>query len=178
MTALGGQMTAMPHKPLRLAFGCDDAAFALAQVVRRHLELETPVPVTLIDFGTFDQDPVDYPDVAEKVALAIRDGDADRGVLLCGTGIGVAIAANKVRVRAACCHDTYSAERSRASNDAHILTMGARVIGPELALRILDTWLQTDFGGGASARKVAKITALERRHLADSAPSPPGELTP
>jgi ribose 5-phosphate isomerase B len=158
---------------MRLALGCDDAAFGLAQVIRRHLETNAPVAVSVMDFGAFDAEPVDYPDVAEAVALAVREGSADRGVLLCGTGIGVAIAANKVPgVRAACCHDTYSAERSRASNDAQILTMGARVVGPELALRILDTWLQTEFGGGPSARKVAKITAIERRFMVDPAPRP------
>jgi ribose 5-phosphate isomerase B len=133
---------------MRLALGCDDAAFGLAQVIRRHLETNAPVAVSVMDFGAFDAE-------------------------LCGTGIGVAIAANKVPgVRAACCHDTYSAERSRASNDAQILTMGARVVGPELALRILDTWLQTEFGGGPSASKVAKITAIERRFMVDPAPRP------
>ena len=118
---------------MRLALGCDDAAFSLAQVIRRHLETNAPVAVSVVDFGTFDGDPVDYPDVAEAVALAVREGRADRGVLLCGTGIGVAIAANKIPgVRAACCHDTYSAERARASNDAQILTMGARCRGARI----------------------------------------------
>jgi ribose 5-phosphate isomerase B len=107
---------------------------------------------------------VDYPDVALTVARAVARGDHGRAILVCGTGIGMAIAANKVPgVRAAQAHDPYSAERARKSNDAQVLTLGARVVGPELAASLVRTWLQAEFAGGGSQRKVAKITAAEGR---------------
>lgn len=99
-----------------------------------------------------------YPDIAYKVASAIASGKFERGILICGTGIGMAIVANKVPgVRAAVCHDPYSAERARKSNNAQILTMGARVIGPELGKTILKIWLESEFTGGPSAEKVKRI---------------------
>lgn len=162
MTQESAHRSAISH--LRVAFGCDEAALPLAATLREHLSNITTVRVDLLDFGTFSAEPIDYPDIAEAVAVAICTGKADRGILLCGTGIGMAIAANKVPgIRAACCHDTYSAERARRSNDAQVLTMGARVIGPELARTVLDSWLSADFSGGNSLRKVEKITALEQR---------------
>jgi ribose 5-phosphate isomerase B len=115
-------------------------------------------------------DAVDHPDVAERVAGAIRDGHAERAILICGTGIGMAIAANKVPgVRAALAHDVYSAERARKSNNAQVLTLGARVIGPEAAKTVVHAWLASEFAGGASTRKVDKIDELERRLARDSA---------
>src|SRR5690606_2736485 len=97
------------------------------------------------DFGTFSSQPVDYPDVAEEVANAIVRGECERGILLCGTGLGMAIAANKVPgIRAATCHDVYSAERAQKSNNAQILTLGARVIGPELAKKVVSAWLESN----------------------------------
>jgi ribose 5-phosphate isomerase B len=158
--------TPQSGRPMRIALGCDEAAIGLADTVRAWLTgPEAPVKVELADFGVHCDDTVDYPDIAEPVALAVQRGEADRAVLLCGTGIGMAITANKVPgVRAACCHDTYSAERARKSNDAQVITMGARVIGPELALNILRTWLESEFPGGNSARKVAKISDLEGRY--------------
>jgi len=149
----------------RLAIGADDAGFPLKVVVAGLLE---ELGVAYVDVGVDSpdpptgDDPIDYPDVAHSVAIGIRDGRFDRGILVCGTGIGMAIAANKVPgVRAAQAHDVYSAERARKSNDAQVLTMGARVIGPELARSIVKAWLDSEFAGGGSTRKVEKIKRIE-----------------
>jgi ribose 5-phosphate isomerase B len=143
----------------RLAIGADDAGFSLKKAIAAYLDERG---IAYEDVGAYSEDPVDYPDVARVVAEGVRDRRYDRGILICGTGIGMAITANKVNgVRAAQAHDVYSAERARKSNDAQILTMGARVIGPELAKVIVRAWLESEFAGGASARKVAKIGDLE-----------------
>ncbi len=150
---------------MRIAIGADDAGFDLKTILAAAL---TALPVDLIDVGVSDPsaatlpDPIDYPDVACEVALGVRDGRFDRGILICGTGIGMSIAANKVQgVRAAQAHDVYSAERARKSNNAQILALGARVIGPELAKSIVRAWLDAEFAGGASVRKVDKISSIE-----------------
>jgi ribose 5-phosphate isomerase B len=144
-----------------IAIGSDEAGFQLKETLKTYLA-ELGREVT--DYGCYSADAVDYPDVAERVALAVAAGRHARGVLICGTGIGMAITANKVPgVRAAQAHDTYSAERARKSNDAQIITMGSRVIGPEAAKTVLKAWLDSEFQGGNSARKVAKIDALEQR---------------
>lgn len=151
---------------LRIALGADDAGVEMKSTVA---DLLTSQQVEFTDVGVFGTpgeqlafEPVDYPDIALTVASGVRDGVFDRGILICGTGIGMAIAANKVRgVRAAQAHDVYSAERARKSNAAQILTLGARVIGPELAKSIVRAWLESEFAGGESARKVAKIDAIE-----------------
>jgi len=115
------------------------------------------------DLGPYSGESVDYPDFARRVAEAVASGKARLGILVCGTGIGMAIAANKVPgVRAAQAHDVYSAERARKSNDAQVLALGARVIGPELARSIVRAWLAAEFAGGGSTRKVEKIARLER----------------
>ena len=115
------------------------------------------------DFGTHSTESVDYPDVALPVAQSVADGLFDRGILICGTGIGIGIAANKVKgIRAALVHDTFSAHASREHNDANILTMGERVIGPGLARDIVTIWLATDFEGGRHERRVEKIMAIEK----------------
>jgi ribose 5-phosphate isomerase B len=146
---------------MTIALGCDEAGLPLLNVIREFLA-ERKIRVK--DFGVFSTDPVDYPDIAEKVAESVANGECERAILICGTGIGMAITANKVPgVRAALCHDTYSAERARKSNDAQVLTMGARVIGPELAKTIVDVWLASEFAGGRSAPKVAKINAVDQR---------------
>ena len=146
-----------------ILIGSDEAGFALKEVIKDHLRLAHDARV--VDLGCDDGQSVDYPDVAEALAERVSRGVETRGVLICGTGIGMAIAANKVPgVRAALCHDTYSAERARKSNNAQVLTMGARVIGPELAKHIVDAWMRSEFAGGASARKVAKIDRLDARH--------------
>lgn len=145
---------------MKLVIGCDEAAFALKEVIKEYL-IEKGIEID--DYGTHDADEkVLYPDVAVKVAQSVSEGKYERGILLCGTGIGMAISANKVPgIRAAVCHDVYSTERSRKSNDAQIMCMGARVIGPELAKSLVDTWLNCDFAGGGSKDKVDKIAEYE-----------------
>ncbi|WP_420991950.1 ribose 5-phosphate isomerase B [Cupriavidus sp. 30B13] len=147
---------------MKLAIGCDEAAFDLKELLKQHLATRG---FDVTDFGTHDASPVHYPNIAFAVAEKVAQGDFERAVLLCGTGIGMAIAANKVcGIRAAQCHDTYSAERASRSNDAQIITMGARVVGPELAKAIVDTWLAASFLGGRSAPKVARIKEYEDGH--------------
>lgn len=149
----------------RLGIGADDAGFDLKRVIEAYLD---ELGVAYDDVGVDDPsrgsgpDPIDYPDVAQLVAVGVSEGRYDRGILICGTGIGMAITANKVPgVRAAQAHDVYSAERARKSNDAQVLAMGARVIGPELAKSVVKAWLESEFAGGPSERKVAKIRAME-----------------
>lgn len=147
----------------RIAIGCDEAAYELKVTLKKLLEEKG---YEVADYGTHDGKPVLYPDIAYALAKDVADEKLDRGVLLCGTGIGVCITANKVPgVRAAQCHDVYSAERARMSNDAQIICMGARVIGPELAKTILTAWLAAEYQGGRSAEKVDKIREYEARHL-------------
>ncbi len=150
-------------KPISsIGIGADEAAFDLKETLKEHLKAKG---IEVQDYGAFDRNPVLYPDVAVKVAEAIAKGTHSRGILMCGTGIGMAITANKVPgVRAACCHDTYSAQRARKSNDAQVLTMGARVIGPELAKTIVDAWLESEFEGGGSAPKVEKIIQYDEKY--------------
>ena len=145
---------------MRIAIGCDEAAFDLKEVLKAFMAAQGH---EVTDYGTFDAKPVLYPDIAHAVATEVAAGRHDRAVLLCGTGIGMAITANKVKgIRAAQCHDTYSAQRARMSNDAQIITMGARVIGPELAKTVLSAFLASEFQGGGSAPKVERIIAYER----------------
>jgi ribose 5-phosphate isomerase B len=152
-----------------VAIGSDEAGFELKTRLADVIRAEG---WEVRDFGCHSPEPVDYPEVAFSVANAIADGELDRGILICGTGIGMAIAANKVPgVRAAQAHDPYSAERARKSNDAQVLTLGARVIGPELAATLVRIWLQSEFAGGGSARKVGLITAHERARAAGDAPA-------
>jgi ribose 5-phosphate isomerase B len=151
--------------PLRIALGGDEAAYELKEALLEHIgELGYEVR----DFGTYNAEPILYPDVAVKVARAIVSGEFDRGILVCGTGIGVAISANKIQgIRAAQAHDTYSAAKARSSNDAQILALGARVVGTELAKSIVTVFLSTAFGGGASAEKVARIADYEKEAFRD-----------
>jgi ribose 5-phosphate isomerase B len=164
----------MTDRPI--ALGSDDAGFGLKEAIKRYLEAEGR-PVT--DFGCYSSDPVDYPDVALDVARAVARGEHDRAILICGTGMGMAIAANKVPgVYATVAHDPYSAAKARTSNNAQVLTLGARVVALELAQTLVDIWLAAEFAGGGSARKVGKIGAAERevvgvdrpQALADRAP--------
>lgn len=146
---------------MKMAIGCDEAAYDLKELLKKHL-VDGGHDVT--DFGTFDAQPVLYPDVAFALAEQVAAGTFERGLLLCGTGIGMAISANKVQgIRAAQCHDTYSAERAARSNDAQIITIGARVVGPELARAIVDAWMRSSFDGGRSQPKVDRISAYEKR---------------
>lgn len=144
---------------MKLAIGCDEAAYDLKQTLKQHL-IDAGHEVT--DFGTHDGKPVHYPNIAFALAEDVAKGAFPRGLLLCGTGIGMAISANKVPgIRAAQCHDTYSAERASRSNDAQIITIGARVVGPELAKAIVDSWLNSSFDGGRSQPKVDLISQYE-----------------
>ena len=147
---------------MKLAIGCDEAAYALKEAIMKHLQEKG---IAFHDFGAAKGEIVLYPDVAFKVADAIASGQYDRGILVCGTGIGMAICANKVPgIRAAVCHDPFSTERSRESNDAQIMCMGERVIGVELAKYLVDLWLTCDFAGGGSAPKVNRIRELEEKY--------------
>lgn len=148
---------------MKIAIGCDHNGYELKEAIKRHL-LDTGAEVE--DYGCYSPEETDYPDVAFNVAEEIRTGRLERGILICGTGIGMAIAASKVPgVRAALCHDTYSAERSRKSNNAQVLTMGAKVIGIETAKKVVDAWMNSEFEGGNSERKVNKITQREMEYL-------------
>lgn len=145
---------------MKIAFGCDHAGVDLREAV---LTVLREAGAEVVDFGTDRRDSVDYPDVAAAVGRAVADGTCERGILVCGTGIGVSIAANKVPgVRAALCQEPFTAALSREHNDANVLCMGARVIGPGLARAIVTAWLQAPFGGGRHAGRIEKIAALER----------------
>lgn len=154
----------IPDGPMKIAIGCDEAAYQLKVVLMEHLKKRSDVTVT--DFGADAGEVILYPDVAQKVAEAVKKGDYDRGILVCGTGIGMAISANKVPgIRAAVCHDPFSTERSRKSNNAQIMCMGERVVGSELAKYLVDLWLTCDFAGGGSAPKVERITEVEQSYF-------------
>ncbi len=148
---------------MKLAIGCDEAAYSLKVELIKHLKTKG---IEAADFGADAGDAVLYPDVAVKVAEAVSRGDFERGILVCGTGIGMAITANKVPgIRAAVCHDPFSAERSRKSNNAQIMCMGERVIGVELAKYLVDIWLDCDFSGGGSTAKVDRIMEYEQSYI-------------
>lgn len=142
-----------------IALACDHGGYVLMQAVKKHLD---GLGLAYRDFGTWSEDSCDYPDYAAPAARAVASGDCDRGILICGTGIGIAIAANKIRgIRAATCSDCFSAEATRRHNDANMLAMGARVLGEGLALKIVDIFLSTPFEGGRHQRRIDKIAALE-----------------
>ena len=140
-----------------IAVGSDHAGFELKQIVMAHLKERGE---EFKDYGTYTKDSCDYPDYAEAVSQAIIKGEADKGILICGTGIGISIAANRHReIRAALCGDCFSAEATREHNDANVLAMGARVVADGLALKIVDTFLDTPFSNGANhIRRVAKLS--------------------
>ena len=142
-----------------IALACDHGGYALMQAVKKHLD---DLGLPWRDFGTWSEDSCDYPDYAAPAARAVASGECDRGILICGTGIGIAIAANKIRgIRAATCSDCFSAEATRRHNDANMLAMGARVLGEGLALKIVDIFLSTEHLGGRHGRRIAKVMALE-----------------
>ena len=142
-----------------LAIGSDHGGFELKCHIIEHLK---EIGVEYKDFGTYDEGSVDYPDIAEKVGKSVVSGESENGILICGTGIGISIAANKIKgVRAALCHDVYSAKMTKQHNNSNIICMGGRVIGRELAFMIVDTWLGEEFQGGRHADRVAKIHKLE-----------------
>lgn len=148
---------------MRIIIGSDHFGYHLKEDLKAYLQGQGH---EVIDAGWHSPtEPVDYPDIAVQVAERIARGEFERGILICGTGIGMAIVANKVPgVRAATCHDPYSAERARKSNDAQIMTLGAQVVAPTLARVLVDHWLASEFAGGRSAPKVEKIKAIDARY--------------
>jgi ribose 5-phosphate isomerase B len=148
---------------MSIAIGCDEAGFELKEKIKKYL---TGNGIEMEDYGVYNTDPVLYPDIAVKVAKSIADGKHERGILICGTGIGMAITANKVPgIRAAVCHDPYSAERARKSNNAQIMALGARIVGEELAKLLVSIWLDSEFQGGGSTAKVERIMEYENEFL-------------
>lgn len=145
---------------MRIALGADHGGYRLKEEVKKHLEKKG---FEVIDCGTNSTESVDYPKYASAVGQAVLSGEAEQGILVCGTGIGISIAANKIPgIRAALCSDTFSARMAREHNNANVLAFGARVIGPGLALDIVDAFLAADFTGGRHARRVDMLSALER----------------
>lgn len=143
----------------KIAIGCDEAAYNMKVVLMKHMEEKG---YEVVDYGAEAGEVILYPDVAFKVAEAVANGEFERAILVCGTGIGMSIAANKVKgVRAAVCHDSFSAQRARKSNNVQIICFGERVIGFELAKDMLDIWLSCEFSGGGSTPKVNRICAYE-----------------
>ena len=140
-----------------LALGCDHGGYELMQEVKAHLEKRG---FEFKDFGCYSNDSVDYPEYGKKVARAVADGECELGILICGTGIGISIAANKMEgIRAALCHDCFSAQATREHNDANILAMGARVVGGGLAIKIVDTFLNTPFS--ENEKHIKRIEMIE-----------------
>jgi len=167
---IGGGLFDGNDAPHALYYACKHKVFSFLGGLYGGLNLKASVKELLNalgheveDFGCHTADSCDYPDIAVPVANAVVSGQADRGILICGTGIGIGIAANKIAgIRAALCHDTFSAHACREHNDANILTMGERVIGPGLANDIVTIFMETEFEGGRHARRVEKIKALEK----------------
>ena len=146
---------------MKITIGSDHGAVNLKEEVKKVLA-EFP-EIEVKDVGTFGTDSVDYPDIAEKVCADVTSGAADRGIVLCGTGLGISIASNKIKgIRCALCGDVYSARMSREHNDANVLAMGGRVTGFGPAGEIVRVWLTTEFAGGRHERRVKKIMALEK----------------
>ncbi len=144
---------------MKIALASDHGGFELKQIVKEYLLGKN---MEVQDFGTDSLASVDYSDYGIQAAEAVANGDADRGIVICGTGIGISITANKVKgIRCSLCHDVYSAEMTRCHNDSNMLAMGGRVIGRDLALRIVQAWLETDFEGGRHLRRIQKIEDYE-----------------
>ena len=145
---------------MQIAIACDHGGFRLKNVLIENMKAQG---VEVVDFGTYSEESCDYPDYASKAAKAVANGECDRGVVVCGTGIGVSITANKVKgIRCALCHDVFSAKATRAHNDANMIAMGQRVIGEGLAVEILNAWLHTEFEGGRHIKRIEKMMALEK----------------
>lgn len=145
-----------------IAIGSDHGGYALKEELKKYLDKKG---IPYADFGTDSEESCDYPDFAQKVCLAVTSGRCEKGLLCCGTGIGMSIAANKIRgIRAACCSDYFSAKYTRLHNDANVLCLGGRVVGPGLAQELVEVFLTTPFEGGERhSRRIEKIAALEKR---------------
>lgn len=144
---------------MKIAIGCDHRGYPLKTEIEEEIK---DLGHEIKDFGSFDESPVDYPDYALNVAKSVARGDCHFGILICGTGIGMSVAANKIRgIRAARCQDCFSAKMARQHNDANVLCLGAMVMGPGLAREVVRAYLKSEFEGGRHARRVEKIMAAE-----------------
>lgn len=144
---------------MKISIGSDHGAFAMKEHLKQYL---TEQGHQVVDCGTYSTDSCDYADFAKAAAQLVASGDCDRGIVMCTTGVGISIAANKVHgIRCALCSEPYSAEMTRRHNDANMLAMGGALIGPNMADRIVDVFLNTEFEGGRHARRVGKIMAIE-----------------
>jgi len=145
---------------MKVVLGCDHGGVEMKDIIAEELK---KLDVEVVDFGTKDESSVDYPEFAAKVAKAISSGEADRGIAVCGTGIGMSIVANKYPgVRAALCHDGFTTRMSRLHNDSNVLVLGGRVTGREVALEMLRIWMATPFEGGRHKRRLDMITDIEK----------------
>ncbi|MDD6214645.1 MAG: ribose 5-phosphate isomerase B [Firmicutes bacterium] len=143
-----------------LAIGCDHGGLELKNHIIAHLKEQG---IECKDFGTYDENSCDYPDIAENVCGAITSGECESGILVCGTGIGMSIAANKIKgIRAALCTDVYSAKMTKQHNNSNVICLGGRVTGRELAFMIVDTWISEKFQGGRHQNRIDKISKLEK----------------
>lgn len=144
---------------MKISLGCDHGGYELKEIVKKHLENKG---IEVADVGTYGMDSVDYPDYGMQAALLVAKNEADKGIVICTTGIGISIAANKVKgIRCALCTDSYMAKMTRLHNDANMLALGAGIVGKNLALDIVDTWLGTEFEGGRHTKRVEKIMNIE-----------------
>ncbi|AKL93723.1 ribose 5-phosphate isomerase B [Clostridium aceticum] len=147
---------------MKIAIGSDHGGFSLKEIIKEHLQQKS---IEFKDFGTDSEASCDYSEFAEAVGEAVVSGIYDRGIIICGTGIGISIAANKIPgVRCAVVGDCFSAKATRQHNDTNILALGARVVGSGLALEIVDTWLGTEFEGGRHQQRIDKITEIEKKY--------------
>lgn len=147
---------------MKIVIASDHGGFRLKQEIMKQLDSRN---IQYEDYGAYSEESVDYPDYGERVGEAVASGKFDRGIVICGTGIGISISANKVPgVRAALCSDCFSAKASREHNNANVLALGERVIGVELAKMIVDIWLETEFAGGRHEKRVGKIGAIEDKY--------------
>lgn len=147
---------------MKIALGSDHGGFQMKEMLCAYLEEQG---YEVLNLGTYDEKSVDYPEYGRKVGKAVVSGEADLGIVVCGTGIGISMAANKVKgVRAALCTNEFMAEMSRRHNNANVLSLGGRVIGPELAKNIVKVWLNTEFDGGRHANRIRQFDAIEQEN--------------
>lgn len=148
---------------MKIGIGSDHGGFKLKEKIKKYLQEEN---IEFIDYGTHSEESVDYPELGRKVAEAVTNKECDRGIVCCGTGIGISISANKVKgIRCALCSDVFSAKMTRQHNDSNVLALGERVIGEGLAMEIVDAWIKTEFEGGRHQRRVEKITEIENDYM-------------
>jgi ribose 5-phosphate isomerase B len=149
-----------------ISIGSDHVGYDYKEEIKKYLE---KIGVDYKDFGCFSNKRVNYPEIAEKVALSVSKNESEKGILICGTGVGMGISANKVKgVRAVTCSEPYSAKLSRAHNDSNILTFGARVVGLELAKMIIQNWLEEPFEGGRHSIRIGQIKEIEKKQCDNS----------